>query len=104
MRDIIRSTVDFIRSALELISGVLGLLNNTKGPSVDSITKLLLSMEQKIDEDLDYLFTSLSEEFSQLAGDASYQELKLMFFGLKMILMMKNYKEFEEELKKNKII
>jgi len=95
---------DEMKSTLKLLSGALGLLNKSKKPSITSLKNVLLKLDKKVDADIASLVTDFSEDFSKLAEEASYNELKMMFFGLKMLLVMKNYSEFEEELKGSNIL
>ena len=93
-----------VQSAMKLLAGTLEILNKRKGPSITALKSILTKMNEKIDTDISTLIIDYSEEFSKLAEDSSYQELKNMFFGLKMLLLLRNYNDFEEDLKKNRII
>ncbi|MCE7741466.1 MAG: hypothetical protein GOP50_03320 [Candidatus Heimdallarchaeota archaeon] len=98
------SETEGMDSALKLLSGTLGLLNKSKKPSVSTLKNMLIKIDKKIDVDIKSLVTDYSEDFSKLAENLSYYELKLMFTGLKMLLLMKNYDEFEQELHDSRIL
>lgn len=93
-----------IKPSLEFMSKLLGIMNQSKKPSVKKLREILISVENKVNQDLENLFTTFSKEIADISEDITYEDLKFLIFGLNLILLMKNYPEFEDDLKKSKII
>ena len=93
-----------IKPSLEFMSKLLGIMNQTKKPSVKRLREILISVETKVNQDLENLFTTFSDEIADISEDITYEDLKFLIFVLNHILLMKNYPVFEDDLKKSKII
>ena len=93
-----------IKPSLDFMSKLLGIMNQSKQPSVKKLREILISIETKVNQDLENLFTTFSKEIADISEDITYEDLKFLLFGLNLILLMKNYPEFEDDLKKSKII
>jgi len=93
-----------IKPSLNFMTKLLGIMNQSKQPSVKKLREILISMETKVNQDLENLFTTFSKEIADISEDITYEDLKFTIFGLNLILLMKNYPEFEDDLKKSKII
>ncbi|MCG3260060.1 MAG: hypothetical protein H7644_09950 [Candidatus Heimdallarchaeota archaeon] len=93
-----------IKPSLDFMSKLLGIMNQSKQPSVKKLREILISMETKVNQDLENLFTTFSKEIADISEDISYEDLTFLIFGLNLILLMKNYPVFEDDLKRSNII
>ena len=78
-----------IKPSLEFMSKLLGIMNQTKKPSVKKLREILNSVETKVNQDLENLFTTFSKEIADISEDIAYEDLKYLIFGLNLILLMK---------------
>ena len=95
---------DSVNPSLEFLSRFLGMINQSKNPNVKSLKKFLNSVETKLNQDLTMLFTLYSDEIAAISEEITYEDLRFFIHGLNLILIMKNYPEFEEKMKRSKII
>lgn len=92
------------QAALDLLSKLLGLLNNKSNPSTSYLGDFFEKIESKINGEVEELITKFSKELPQIAEKTDYSQLTIVLYGLKTILLLKNYLNFEDELKKENVI
>lgn len=92
------------KAALEILSQIIGLLSNKPNPKISSLEKLYKKIEDKINSDVEDLITQFSYKLPKIAEKTNYNQLKVVLHGLNIILLMKSFLDFEEELKEVNII
>ena len=90
--------------ALDLLSKLIGLISNQPNPTSVSLKNILNEIENKMNSDIEMLLTKFSEELPKIAEKADYNQLKIVLFGLNILLLMKNFPNFEKKLKEANII
>ena len=95
---------DSIKPSLKFLSKLIGLMNQKPKPNIKNIVEILGSIEKKVSQDLENLFTSYSKEIAEFSEDITYEDLRFLMPALNFILLMKNLPDFEEDLKRSKII
>jgi hypothetical protein len=92
------------KSSLKMLSKLIGIINKGPKPSVRNLKESFLSIENKIRQDMEDIFTTYTTEIEELSDEITYEDLKFLIGGLNVYLLMKNYPEFEDVLKTSKII
>ncbi len=92
------------KASLKMLSKLIGIINKGPKPSIRGLKESFMSIENKVRQDMEDIFTTYSTEIEELSDDITYEDLKFLIGGLNIFLLMKNYPNFEEDLKRSKII
>jgi len=91
-------------AAFEILSQLIGLLSSKPNPKIVSLEKLYNKIENKINSDVEALITQFSNKLPKIAEKTNYNQMKVVLHGLNIILLMKSFLDFEEDLKEVNII
>ena len=88
------------RSTLSKVGALIALSKNKDAPTVDNLATLMASVDMFHEDEQIRLFEQYEQEVLEIVKDCSFKETTHILNTFKIVYLLLNYKEFEDELKK----